>query len=516
MTQEDKVLDFIKVIPILGDLFRERYTGALRLDSEKGTRVFYLKEGNLISIGTTVNEEKLDEILIKEGKLTREHIKEALEKSNSFAQIGKQLTAFGFITFQDLEDSLKKQANLVLGNVIKEGKGKISFMEGHEPTRTDIFFYETHLWLYDFINGIEDRGLIFELLPPLNHFIGKEMGLEEFLELLPWDNEDKELASKLNGTFTVAECTSYSKKREMDIYKKLAFLHSFGVIKSFGESPKKLVQPPLFNPLEIEKETLPPDSGVGLPLPPTHASRKRKIFYVYPIVGSLLVILILGGIFVYHAFLSKPPKIEPPIIKVEEKVPEPIKEEEDTMVLSKSKIEKEKEEISDIKEGKTLQEIKAEKPPEKIEKKAEKQPERIEKPVEKQPEKPLEKVSEKKEKPLEKVSEKKEEIALPSGSKIYNEGISFLEKAKTYSEKSYTLQLLIACQEETILKLREKNPSYNFWFIPINFKGKVCFKVFYGNFGSKEEAEGERNNLPEEILKGKPQTMGIALKDSIK
>ncbi len=505
MTQEDKVLDFIKVIPLLGDLFRERYTGALRLDSEKGTRVFYLKEGNLISIGTTVNEEKLDEILIKEGKLTREHIKEALEKSNSFAQIGKQLTAFGFITFQDLEDSLKKQANLVLGNVIKEEKGKISFMEGHEPTRTDIFFYGTHLWLYDFISGIEDRGIIFGLLPPLNHFIGKEMGLEEFLDLLPWDNEDKELASKLNGTFTIAECTTYSKKREMDVYKKLAFLHSFGVIKSFGESPKKLVQPPLFNPLEIEKETLPPDSGVGLPLPPKHVSKKRKIFYVYPIVGSLLVILILGGIFVYHAFLSKPPKIEPPIVKVEEKIPKPIKE-EDTMVLSKNKIEKEKEEMSNIKKEKKPQETRAEKPQEKIEK-----------PIEKLPEKPLEKISEKGEKPIEKISEK-EEVVLPSGSKIYNEGISFLEKAKAFSEKSYTLQLLIACQEETIIKLREKNPSYNFWFIPINFKGKVCFKVFYGNFRSKEEVEGEKNNLPEEILKGKPQivTMGIALKDSIK
>jgi len=512
MVLEDKVLDFNKIIPTLGEVFRARFTGALRLDSDAGTRVFYLRDGDLISIGTTIDKEKIDEILIRDGKLTKEHIKEALEKSNSFAQIGKQLISFGFLKREELEEELKKQANFVLYNVIKEGSGKISFIEGHEPTRTDVFNYPTHLWLLDFIMGIEERETIFKLLPPLNHFIGKEPEMEEFLNLLPWDEEDKSLAMKLNGSFTVAEATSYSQKKEMDVYKKLAYLNSFGVIKDLGEAQKKPAQAPLFSPLEVQQEVFKPTPPVEFPPIRRHKDKRKKIFYVYPLIGSAIVIIFFAIIFLYYGWLSKPKKVPEtkPILVEEKKTEGKIEEESETMVLTPKK---------EVPPQKNIEE-KKEIPKEEINVSPKNDKEKKEMPKEKA--EPI-----KKEIPKEEIKKEIKEEAIPAkkaesekkeivGSPLEKEAYNFLQEAKTSPQSNYTIQILIACQEETIIKAKNEYPDLNFWFIPIYFKGKNCYKLFYDKFKSKEEALNKKNNLPESLLKNNPQVVSFsqALKDS--
>ncbi len=512
MVLEDKVLEFSKIIPTLGEVFRSRFTGAVRLDSEIGTRVFYLRDGNLISIGTTIDKEKIDEILIRDGKLTKEHIKEALEKSNSFAQIGKQLIAFGFIKKEELEEELKKQANFILYNVVKESNGKISFIEGHEPTRTDIFYYPTHLWILDFIMGLEERELIFQLLPPLNHLIGKEPELEEFLSLLEWDEEDKQLAMKLNGTFTIAESTSYSQKKEMEIYKKLAFLNCFGVIKDMGETQKKLTQEALFSPLEVQKEVLPlSPPNIEFPLKQKYKDKKKKIFYVYPLVGSGIVILFFAIIFIYYGWFSKPKNVvaTKPIFVEEKKA-----EETDLMILTPQKenppqpVEPEKKEVPN-QELKKESEIESKK----VEPEAKEKLKEETKKEELIPPKKIEPAKEKEKAPIkEKESEKKE----VSKSPLENEAYNFLQEAKSVPNNYYTIQILIACQEETIVKIKKEYPDLNFWYIPINFKGKNCYKLFYDKFSNKEEAINKKSALPESLLKTNPQIVSLpqALKDS--
>lgn len=516
MVLEDKVLEFSKIIPTLGEVFRARFTGALRLDSEVGTRVFYLRDGNLISIGTTIDKEKIDEILIKDGKLTKEHIKEALEKSNSFAQIGKQLIAFGFIKKEELEEELRKQANLVLYNVVKESNGKISFIEGHEPTRTDIFYYPTHLWILDFIMGLEERELIFYLLPPLNHLIGKEPELEEFLSLLEWDEEDKQLAMRLNGTFTIAESTSYSQKKEMEIYKKLAYLNCFGVIKDMGETQKKPSQEALFSPLEVQKEVLPlSPPNIEFPVTKKYKDKKKKIFFVYPLVGSGIVILFFAIIFIYYGWFSKPKNVvETKPIFLEEKKVEEKTEETDLMVLTPQKevppqpVETEKKEVPkqvSKKEG----EIESKKVVPEVKEKAKEE-------TKKENLIPQKKVETPKEKEETQVKEKELEKKEASRSPLENEAYSYLQEAKSVPNSYYTIQILIACQEETILKIKKEYPDLNFWFIPINFKGKNCYKLFYDKFGNKDEAINKKSALPETLLKTNPQIVSFpqALKDS--
>lgn len=488
MIIENKTSEFKNILITLGEVFRSRLTGAVRLDSDMGTRVFYIKDGDLVSIGTTVDREKIDEILIRDGKLSKEHIKEALEKSNSFAQIGKQLVVFGFLKQQELEEELKKQANFILYNSLKEKNAKISFIEGHEPTRTDLFYYPTHLWLLDFFMSLEERDLIFQSLPPLNHYIGKEPELEEFLEILPWDEEDKELMTKLNGSFTVSETTSYSRKKEMEIYKKLAFLNSFGVIKSYGGVQKKPAQAPLFNPMEVQEEIPQPSVNVDFPIKKRHIDKKKKIFYVYPLLGSAIIIILFASIFIYYAWFSKPQKLvyQTPA-KVEETITgEKEEEESDIMVLTPQK----KEETKVSEKSVQKEEVKPQKG------------------------KPNEFVE-----PIKEAVTKNVEIAEEKnifGGTLYEEASNYLNEARALPQSYYTVQILIACQEETIKKLKKEYPSLNFWFIPIDFKGRNCYKLFYEKCKDKEEAQKVRDRLPEEILKSKPQLVLIssALKEA--
>ncbi|MEJ5165850.1 MAG: SPOR domain-containing protein, partial [Thermoanaerobaculia bacterium] len=97
-----------------------------------------------------------------------------------------------------------------------------------------------------------------------------------------------------------------------------------------------------------------------------------------------------------------------------------------------------------------------------------------------------------------------------SKSPLYREAENFLKEARTLPQNYFTIQILIACQEETILKLKKEYPDLNFWYIPINFKGRSCYKLFYEKFGSKEEAEKARAGLPSKLLEGKPQIVSFS------
>ena len=79
-----------------------------------------------------------------------------------------------------------------------------------------------------------------------------------------------------------------------------------------------------------------------------------------------------------------------------------------------------------------------------------------------------------------------------------------------------TLQLMIACQEDSIAKAQAKDPQGSLWYIPFAFKGKACYKVYWGDYSTAAAAQEAAAGLPDEFKSGKPQvvSLGAALKNA--
>ncbi|HSN69500.1 MAG TPA: hypothetical protein VLV48_09655, partial [Thermoanaerobaculia bacterium] len=59
---------------------------------------------------------------------------------------------------------------------------------------------------------------------------------------------------------------------------------------------------------------------------------------------------------------------------------------------------------------------------------------------------------------------------------------------------AYTLQFEIVCQTESVTKALAAGSSV--WFVPIQYRGAACFRVFWGRYETREAAERARYEIP--------------------
>jgi septal ring-binding cell division protein DamX len=76
-----------------------------------------------------------------------------------------------------------------------------------------------------------------------------------------------------------------------------------------------------------------------------------------------------------------------------------------------------------------------------------------------------------------------------------------------------TIQLLIACQEKTVLDaFQTLEYSREIAIVPIDFQGRPCYRVLYGTYSAPSQAQSARADLPQEFFRqaSPPQVVPLA------
>jgi septal ring-binding cell division protein DamX len=68
--------------------------------------------------------------------------------------------------------------------------------------------------------------------------------------------------------------------------------------------------------------------------------------------------------------------------------------------------------------------------------------------------------------------------------------------------KSYSIQLVIACQEKTVIDTHSMlNYSEQMIVLPISYKGQNCYRVLFGQYSSRNAAQAAIQDLPEVFIR---------------
>ncbi len=531
-------LNSVHLLQLLGEIFTERFTGAMRLESGSQVRILYFKNGDIVSCGTNVNTEKIDEVLLDLGKITRDHIREVLEMSASFSEIGKRMLALGFLSAAELDDALRHQTRLIVRNLIRTVDASFSLVENYTPTRTDIFHYPTHHFISDFLRSSDDRELIFSILPPPATRVKARPGTTALVDTLPWGTEEKDLVGHLNGRVSMAELTGLSRMREMDIYKLIAVLACLEAVEvPEGEEPSP--PPPATLPLEPQSPFAAPAEpppavaqepaapalsselfpvtrpgikpSIGIPRTHAHKARSRRLFVVYPLALISVVLLGMVGLLAWQK-LKPTPKGPPPAVVPAQPTPivleepKPVGDEDDAdMVLAPPTV------AIPSPGGAGAGPTPAAQPSPQPEPKAAppvQQPPPAASPAVKPEPRPTPAA-------LPTPPPAAPAAPIPSG-KLADAARGHLARIQGLPSSRYTLQLMIACQDDSIAKAQAQDRSGALWFIPFAFKGRSCYKVYWGDYSSAAAAQEAAAGLPEAFRGEKHQvvTLGAAVKNA--
>jgi Flp pilus assembly protein TadD len=119
---------------VMRSLSRERRDGCLTVSRGAITRRLYLRGGMIVYGSSTEPADRLGEILIAQGKLTRADHKKYWEQSQAGNRLlGITLVLNGRITLHDLYQGVTAQVVTILDRLQKWRKGDYEFVEGREP-----------------------------------------------------------------------------------------------------------------------------------------------------------------------------------------------------------------------------------------------------------------------------------------------------------------------------------------------------------------------------------------------
>ncbi len=117
---------------ILEKLGRERATGTLTVCTADAKKSVHMKDGHIIYASSTDAHDRLGEILVREGKLSRENLEAALQlhkRTGGFKKLGALLVEKGFIAPQKLFAGLKTQVKEIIYSLFLEENAQYGFEE---------------------------------------------------------------------------------------------------------------------------------------------------------------------------------------------------------------------------------------------------------------------------------------------------------------------------------------------------------------------------------------------------
>jgi septal ring-binding cell division protein DamX len=73
----------------------------------------------------------------------------------------------------------------------------------------------------------------------------------------------------------------------------------------------------------------------------------------------------------------------------------------------------------------------------------------------------------------------------------------FANSLRQSAPGGFSIQLLVACSDETVGKALAAVPDPDLYILPVNYKGRPCFRVCWGLYDSEQRAESATRAVPD-------------------
>jgi hypothetical protein len=220
----------IDLIERLVELGRENFTGAIRFENDGIIKIIYFKGGDILSASTNDRSDSVDEILLRAGKVTREHVKQALAKRKESETLGDALLILGFITRKELTWGRRVQVIGVIRSVAAWQTGSFTIVSDYLPKREEGTLFPLRQILLELIVTEQDRPKFDQAMDAGEAVFAKSPTFATDFAALGLNDEAEQIVSFVDGRRNAAEVATGSGKDTFNVYKLLHALRVLGLL----------------------------------------------------------------------------------------------------------------------------------------------------------------------------------------------------------------------------------------------------------------------------------------------
>lgn len=227
----------IQLVERLVELWREQFTGAIRFENDGIIKIVYFKGGDILSASTNDRADSIDEILMRAGKVSREHVKQALAKRKENESLGDALLNLGFITRKELTWARRVQVVGVIRSIAAWTEGSFTIVADYLPKRDEGTLFPLPQVLVELIVTEQDRSQFEKALDGGNAVFTKAGDFEDVWRRLGLNEDAEAIVREIDGSKNAGEVATVSGRDTFNVYKLLHALATLGVLTR-AEKPR--------------------------------------------------------------------------------------------------------------------------------------------------------------------------------------------------------------------------------------------------------------------------------------
>lgn len=215
---------------VLETLRTQKKTGVLILRRDDAEKRLYFKAGNLIFASSSLLDERLGDILLKEGKISKEQYDKSAELIKRGMRQGRALVEIGALSPKELWWSVQHQLKEIFYSLLAWPRGTYTFSDGDLRTNENIVIdMDVPQLTLEGVRRLRDPDTLGPRFPAADAvFIQTRLGLDDKINLEPYE---KHILFLVDGNRHAQEICSKSEIGDFETLKVLYALEAIGFVR---------------------------------------------------------------------------------------------------------------------------------------------------------------------------------------------------------------------------------------------------------------------------------------------
>jgi curved DNA-binding protein CbpA len=207
-------------------------TGNLEIVSGSISKRIYIKNGDMISADSNVNDDRLGELLVKEGTITIRQFNEASERLlETGEKLGKIFVDLSYMTPRELYQAVRHQIDEIILSLFTIEEGTFEFKEG-PLTRDDLITLNISAAniIYRGIKRVKNFIYASKMFPSPDSVPYISQNPMNIFQSISLDHRDKQILYAINGQDSLKKILSLFPFNDFETLKTISAFLSIGII----------------------------------------------------------------------------------------------------------------------------------------------------------------------------------------------------------------------------------------------------------------------------------------------